>query len=80
MKLDFLWGKEIVFAGFFSFLLGGVHILRLQDLAFLTLSVYTFYGIKVYKKSIFFTTYPPPLVNVVCERSPIMSRQIFLKP
>ena len=31
-------------------------------------SVYIFYGIKVYKKSIFLTTYPPPLVNVVCER------------
>ena len=31
-------------------------------------SVYIFYGKKVYKKSIFLTTYPPPLVNVVCER------------
>ena len=31
-------------------------------------SVYIFYGMKVYKKSIFLTTYPPPLVNVVCER------------
>ena len=31
-------------------------------------SVYIFYGIKVYKKSIFLTTYPLPLVNVVCER------------
>ena len=31
-------------------------------------SVYIFFGIKVYKKSIFLTTYlPPPLVNVVCE-------------
>ena len=30
-------------------------------------SVYIFYGMKVYKKSIFLTTYPPPLVNVVCE-------------
>ena len=52
--------------------LGGVHKLRLQDLAFfdhLPPSVYIFYGIKVYKKSIFLTTYPPPLVNVVCERS-----------
>ena len=34
--------------------------------------VYIFYGIKVYKKSIFLTTYPPPLVNVVCERPPIL--------
>ena len=31
-------------------------------------SVYIFYGIKVYKKSIFLTTYPLPLVNVVRER------------
>ena len=31
-------------------------------------SVYIFYGIKVYKKLIFFTTYPPLLVNVVYER------------
>ena len=30
-------------------------------------SVYIFYDIKVYKKSLFLTTYPPPLVNVVCE-------------
>ena len=30
--------------------------------------VYIFYGINVYKKSNFLTTYPPPLVNVVCER------------
>ena len=52
-------------------LLGGVHKLRLQDLAFvdhLPPSVYIFYGINVYKKSIFLTTYPPPLINVVCER------------
>ena len=49
---------------------GAVHKLRLQDLAFfdpLPPSVYIFYGIKVYKKSIFLTTYPPPIVNVVCE-------------
>ena len=54
-----------------KFILGGVHKLRLQDLSFfdhLPPSVYIFYGIKVYKKSIFLTTYPPPLVNVVCER------------
>ena len=55
-----------------SFKLGGVHKLGLQDLAFLTPylppSVYIFYGIKVNKKSTFLTTYPPPLVNVVCER------------
>ena len=52
------------------FMLGGVHKLRLQDLAFfdhLPPSIYIFYGIKVYKNSIFLTTYPPPLVNVVCE-------------
>ena len=36
-------------------------------------SVYIFYGIKVYKKLIFLTTYPPPLVNVVCERPLIPS-------
>ena len=51
--------------------LGGVHKLRLQDLAFfdhLSPSVYIFYAINVYKKPIFFTTYPPSLVNVVCER------------
>ena len=50
--------------------LGGVHKLRLQDLAFLDHlppSVYIFYGIKVYKIFIFLTSYPPPLVNVVCE-------------
>ena len=50
--------------------LGGVHKLRLQDLSFfdhLPPSVYIFYGIKVYKKSIFLTIYPPPLANVVCE-------------
>ena len=34
----------------------------------LPLSVYIFYGIKVYKKLIFLIIYPPPLVNVVCER------------
>ena len=57
--------------GNYLLLLGGVHKLRLQDLAFLDHlppSVYIFYGIKVYKKPIFWTTYPPPLVNVVCER------------
>ena len=51
--------------------LGGVHKLCLRNLTFfdhLPPSVYIFYGIKVYKKSIFLTTYPPPLVNVVCER------------
>ena len=56
---------------------GAVHKLRLQDLAFfdpLPPSVYIFYGIKIYKKSIFLTTYPPPLVNVVCER-PLMEFQ-----
>ena len=40
-------------------MLGGVHKLRLQDLAFfnhLPPSVYIFYGIKVYKKSNFLTT------------------------
>ena len=50
--------------------LGGVHKLRLQDLSFfdhLPPSVYIFYGIKVYKKSIFLTTYSPSLVNVICE-------------
>ena len=31
-------------------------------------SVYIFYGIIVYKKSIFLSIYPPLLVNVVCER------------
>ena len=40
-------------------------------------SVYIFYGIKVYKKSIFLTTYPPPLVNVVCER-PLKANVRFL--
>ena len=52
--------------------LGVFHKLHLQDLAFfdhLPPSVYIFYGIKVYKKAIFLTTYPTPLVNVVCERS-----------
>ena len=51
--------------------LGGIHKLGLQNLAFfdhLPPSVYIFYGIKVYKKLIFLTTYLPPLVNVVCER------------
>ena len=56
---------------FFAGELGGVHKLRLQDLSLfdnLTPSVYIFHGIKVYKKLIFLTTNPPPLVNVVCER------------
>ena len=47
---------------------GGVHKLRLQHLAFfdhLPPSVYIFYGIKVYKKSIILTTYPPSS----CKRS-----------
>ena len=42
--------------------LGGVQKLHLQDLAFfyhLLPSVYIFYGIKVYKKSIFFDHLPP---------------------
>ena len=54
-----------------KFQLGGVHKLRLQDLSFfdrLPPSVYIFYSIKVYKKLIFPTTYPPPLVNVVCDQ------------
>ena len=45
------------------FMLGGVHKLHLQNLAFFDLhlppSVYIFYDINVYKKSIFLTTYPP---------------------
>ena len=47
----------------------------LQDLSFFDhppLSIYISYGIKVYKKFIFLTTYPPPLVNVVCEPAPKM--------
>ena len=51
-----------------TFHLVGVYKLRLQDLAFfdhLPPSVYIFYGIKVYKKSIFLTTYPP----FCCKRS-----------
>ena len=55
--------------------LGGVHKLRLQILAFfdhLPPSVYIFYGMEVYKKLIFLTTYPPPLVNIVCERPPMI--------
>ena len=49
----------------------GIHKLRSQGLSFfdhLPSSVYIFHGIKVYKNSIFLTTYPPTLVNVVCER------------
>ena len=52
-------------------LLGGIHKLRLQDLAFfdhLPPSVYIFYGIKCLQKNYFFDHLPPPLVNVVCER------------
>ena len=59
--------------------LGGVHKLRLQDLAFfdhLPPSVYIFYGLKVYKKLVFLTTYPPPLVNVVCEQ-PLMKEEVL---
>ena len=55
-------------------LLGGIHKLRLQDLAsfdHLPPSVYIFYGIMVYKKSIFLTTY----VNVVCEHP--LSKNFF---
>ena len=57
----------------FKFALGGVHKLRLQDLGFfdhLPPSIYIFYGMNVYKKLIFLTIYPPPLVKVVCERPP----------
>ena len=64
---------------YFNKLLGGVHKLRLQNLDFfdhLPPSVYILYGMKVYKKSIFSTTYPPPLVNVVCER-PLRDQIIF---
>ena len=35
------------------------------------------YCIKVYKKSIFLTTYPPPLVNVVCERPSLYYIRVF---
>ena len=42
-------------------------------------SVYIFYGIKVYKKSIFLTTYPPPLVNVVYEWPLSMNNRGFTK-
>ena len=51
--------------------LGGVHKLRLQDLAFfdhLPPFVYIFYGIKVYNKSIFLTTYPPPPTSAIPEK------------
>ena len=41
-------------------------------------SVYIFYGIKVYEKSIFLTTYPPPLVNIVCERPLSQKLQWFM--
>ena len=63
--------------------LGGVHKLCLQDLAFfdhLPPSVYIFYGIIVYKKLMFLTTYPPPLVNVVCELRPkvIIFLQVYV--
>ena len=54
-------------------LLGVIHKLRLQNLALfdhLPPSVYIFCGMKVYKKSICLTTYPPPFVNVVYERAP----------
>ena len=54
-----------------QYLLGGVHKQHLQNLSFfdhLPSSVYIFYGIKVYKRLIFLTTFPPSLVNVVCER------------
>ena len=53
----------------------GVHKVRLQNLAFfdhLPPSVYIFYGMKVYKN-----TYPPPLVNVVCEQL-LVSFYLFL--
>ena len=65
-----------------SWTLGGVDKLRLQDLAFfdhLPPSVYIFYGIKVYKKLIFLTTYPPSLVNVVCEW-PIVGFTFYTSP
>ena len=80
MKFSFLWScwNRINFLVLTYLSLGGVHKLCLQDLAFLDHlppSVYIFYGIKVYKKSIFLTTYPPPLVNVVCER-PLVVKQI----
>ena len=35
------------------------------------------YGINVYKKFIFLTTYPPPLVNVVCEGPLIVDKTNF---
>jgi hypothetical protein len=67
-RVNFLKSKLRVFSLLW---LGG-------DLAFfdhLPPSVYIFYDIKVYKKSIFLTTYPPPLVNVVCER-PLIKRLV----
>ena len=42
-------------------------------------SVYIFYGIKVYKKSICLTTYTPALVNVVCERPLIKNEQVHAR-
>ena len=60
--------------------LGVVQKVRLQNLAFfdhLPPSVYIFYGMKVYKKLIFLNTYPPPLVNVVCEQL-LVSFYLFL--
>ena len=51
--------------------LGGIHKLHLQDLAFfdhLLPSIYIFYGIKVYKKLIFW----PPLVNVLVWERPLI--------
>ena len=54
------------------FPLGGIHKLctftRFGFFDHLPPSVYVFYGINVYKKLIFLTTYTPPLANVVCER------------
>ena len=72
MKLNVIkeLGVGYLFLLVFSYL-RGVPKLRLQNLSFfdhLPPSIYILYGMKVYKKSIVLTTYPPPLVNVVCER------------
>ena len=53
-----------------------VHKLRLQDLTFFNhlppLRLH-FIWYKSLQKVDFFTTYPPPLVNVFCERPPIVN-------
>ena len=74
------WNNSIYLSKCHTIFLGGVHKLRLQDLAFfdhLPPSVYIFYGVNVYKKSIFLTTYPMAIGVVEFSREGYKIRKVF---